>query len=635
MSREDFGDPFGRDFGGSRDFDDLREQMARKRDEFFNDRGDHGFFSTLPRSSFAGFPSATGSSPSAANPASHHLSGGRHSVAAPGGRPTASFQTRGKEDDSFANKDSIPINVIHEKSNEGHSPAGKHRYGQGPHRNTTDLPAGGHRSPGGPGSPRLERAHSEPPGKFNERRKFAVPSYSTIPESEQLSAQGQPASSGAHNKPSTFHTGHLGHPIKTSASAPSVPESQVGGGGHPQPPPRRSPPPPVRPSTMNLPGSNMNSQPSASQNAVPTGSQIRHIPIHVEGRHEPIFNTHIQGQPEHPRVTIPLPGGPAGQGSGVQRIRSRDSTSGEPASPMPPPRHPIDEPTTPQGPPPGPIPMGYVPTVPSAPSVQAEPTTPQGPPPGPIPMGFLPSNTTQPDGRASPNPAQPSPSPELVHKSSRGGAHNTAHNVSSQKPGGPPVQPEIAPNVKIEQKPNLSANINVNGKNMNNSDEPPPPPVRKSVSKSPSPPKTTASDQQPATEQKQDGKAAEFRIPIRLEGGAAPQGGSRESSRPSSQELPQQTAPAAANTAAPDENEDPIMTKIRKLHSDADDLEPRIKACTDPGSKEKLWLDEQLTTIFLKYDALYVPDGKPEVLKIKKKELLQRLKTLEKILGSL
>ena len=80
-----------------------------------------------PRSSFAGFPSAAGSSPSAANPASHHLSGGRHSVAAPGARPTAGFQTRGKEDDIFANKDSIPINVIHERSHEGHSPAGKHR----------------------------------------------------------------------------------------------------------------------------------------------------------------------------------------------------------------------------------------------------------------------------------------------------------------------------------------------------------------------------------------------------------------------------------------------------------------------------------------------------------------------------
>ena len=114
---------------------------------------------------------------------------------------------------------------------------------------------------------------------------------------------------------------------------------------------------------------------------------------------------------------------------------------------------------------------------------------------------------TEPDGRASPNPVQPSPSPELVHKSSRGGA-------SSQKPGGPPVQPEIAPNVKIEQKPNLSANINVNGNNVNNSNEPPPPPVRKSVSKSPSPPKTTAADQQPATEQKQDGKAAEYRYSV-------------------------------------------------------------------------------------------------------------------------
>jgi hypothetical protein len=52
MSREEF-DPFGREFsgsrefGGSRDFDDLREQMARKRDEFFNDRGEQGFFSSL------------------------------------------------------------------------------------------------------------------------------------------------------------------------------------------------------------------------------------------------------------------------------------------------------------------------------------------------------------------------------------------------------------------------------------------------------------------------------------------------------------------------------------------------------------------------------------------------------------
>ena len=49
MSRDDF-DPFGREFGagaaGTRDFDDLREQMARKRDEFFNDR-DHGFFSMV------------------------------------------------------------------------------------------------------------------------------------------------------------------------------------------------------------------------------------------------------------------------------------------------------------------------------------------------------------------------------------------------------------------------------------------------------------------------------------------------------------------------------------------------------------------------------------------------------------
>jgi hypothetical protein len=58
--------------------------------------------------------------------------------------------------------------------------------------------------------------------------------------------------------------------------------------------------------------------------------------------------------------------------------------------------------------------------------------------------------------------------------------------------------------------------------------------------------------------------------------------------------------------------------------------EPRINALKTLG-KERDWLDEQLTTIFLKYDAITVPEGKPHVLKTKK-ELLQRLKQLEKTL---
>ena len=86
------------------------------------------------------------------------------------------------------------------------------------------------------------------------------------------------------------------------------------------------------------------------------------------------------------------------------------------------------------------------------------------------------------------------------------------NNVSSQKNGGGGhTLPEITPKVKIEQKPSeLSANVNVNGNNVSNSNDPPPPPVRKAVSKSPSPPKTTAADQQPAG----DGKAAEYRYVI-------------------------------------------------------------------------------------------------------------------------
>ena len=73
---------------------------------------------------------------------------------------------------------------------------------------------------------------------------------------------------------SIYDLGNLGvNPIKTSASAPSVPESQ-----QPVPPPRRSPPPQaIRPSTMNLGGSpnnKMNSQQQQQQQGVPTGSQV-------------------------------------------------------------------------------------------------------------------------------------------------------------------------------------------------------------------------------------------------------------------------------------------------------------------------------------------------------------------------
>ena len=56
-------------------------------------------------------------------------------------------------------------------------------------------------------------------------------------------------------------------------------------------------------------------------------------------------------------------------------------------------------------------------------------------------------------------------------------------------------------------------------------------------------------------------------------------------------------------------------------------------SCKGEG-KEKLILDELLTKVFIEYDMLSVPEGKPDILKAKK-ELLQRLKVLEKTLGSI
>merc|ERR1712223_1591650 len=103
-----------------------------------------------------------------------------------------------------------------------------------------------------------------------------------------------------------------------------------------------------------------------------SSNNVRHIPIFVEGRPEPIFNTNLKGaQPEQQQQqptaatdsSLPKPSDYYPQG--VQKLKSRDSTL-TPDSPQLEPFKsgrqvvPLDEPTTPQGPPPGPIPMGYI-----------------------------------------------------------------------------------------------------------------------------------------------------------------------------------------------------------------------------------------------------------------------------------
>ena len=171
----------------------------------------------------------------------------------------------GSSSESGGSEDAVPITVTH--------------LGPGQARPRPD--------PGqGQASPRLERASSEPPNKFKQRLNLSNPLYSTIPEnSEQAGPAARPAPARPEPRPTT--TG-----LKQSSSAPSVP----GGAPSPEPPPRQ-------------PG-------------------VRHIPIFVEGRQEPL----LAGDPGRAG-----PGRSAEQGStkefpkpsdyyppGVQRIKSRE-----------------------------------------------------------------------------------------------------------------------------------------------------------------------------------------------------------------------------------------------------------------------------------------------------------------------
>lgn len=143
--------------------------------------------------------------------------------------------------------ESIPIRVIHEK----------HKYAPGPHSRTTDLPtatsaAASQRGPpeAGTGSPRVTRAHSEPPKAFNQRLlKTKIPLGNVSEQNE-------------HN------------PVSTSASEPSVPHSQseqtsssVSGGGA---------------------TSSGSPAPKPAATSGPAEPTVRHIPIRIEGREEPI-----------------------------------------------------------------------------------------------------------------------------------------------------------------------------------------------------------------------------------------------------------------------------------------------------------------------------------------------------------
>lgn len=478
------------------------------------------FFYFQPRSSFSGFPGG----------------GLRFSEV---GRPPAQ---RPVEDDlpevrgsSSRCTDSIPINVIHEKS----ADPSKHRY-TAAGRNTTEIPTQHAQTEH---SPRLERAHSEPPNKFNQRLNLNRPVYSTIPENGEGLNQSQANLGSSPRQNST---------IKTSASAPSVPESR---GAQPVPPPRKSPPRP-----------NMNSAPSnpGPRTAVPTGTNVRHIPIFVEGRAEPIFNSNLSSNPTNNATEMSFPKPSDYYPAGVQRIRSRDESDSPDLFQGR--RVPVDEPTTPQGPPPGPIPMGYLPSVHPEPPV--EPTTPQGPPPGPIPMGYLPTNQSE----------------------------NPPAEVQSTQPC------DSTPNQNSEESSHPTP-------------VPPPPPIRNKVAPS-SDHQECLPESQPSSKPQEP--VANF-IPIKVEQGrpTSPKPSSRPSSansRPSSQELPKDEPKTT-------EPRDPKISKLETINLDVENLRVRISNYSGSRkNKEYLYLDDMLTKLLISLDGIDA-DGRNDIKQMRKESV--------------
>eukprot|EP00090_Calanus_glacialis_P000670 TRINITY_DN10444_c0_g1_i1.p1 TRINITY_DN10444_c0_g1~~TRINITY_DN10444_c0_g1_i1.p1 ORF type:complete len:668 (-),score=164.87 TRINITY_DN10444_c0_g1_i1:987-2990(-) len=595
-------------------FESMREQMEKERENFFkgvnprdwpneNNTARGGLFNRPPRTSFGGFPSGPGMrAPRYVNDFPEELDGfglvpgSGHSL--PRHRKSSSGSGQNVEDDvsdhssncsgnsnhSGETEAGVPINVVHEKT------LPKHKYGQAV-RNTTELPA----KATGNESPRLERAHSEPPNKFKQRLNLANPLYSTIPENSE--------SSGQTNRPMP----HLDsrNPIKTSASAPSVPSSShQTQESHPVPPPRRSPP------------RNNMSNPIPPAQPTNSAANVRHIPIFVEGRPEPIFNTTVNvgqqdpGQQAAQDLSFPKPS--EFYPPGVQRIKSRDDTM-TPETPNFQNEGPFtlnrgqkqiiptQEPTTPIGPPPGPIPMGYMP----APAEQVkEPTTPLGPPPGPIPMGYLPSQMKEDEASPVPPPSTNGPSaPE------------------SQPP--PPPQRNRTPPQQIPLK-EQNGQTDPQEKKCENIPKPEAP--RKTSAE-----KATAGDATLRKPSNTENKAAKEPvvnfIPIKVEHSRPESPMPKANSRAPSQEpqlRPGKSPTPARNTPQPEQQQapkDPKIAKLDKIKEEVDILMEKIENFKGKKKdKEYLYLDEMLTRHLIALDGIE-PEGQSEIRQMRKESI--------------
>jgi len=225
-------------------FQDMRDKMNRDREAFFGTDSPQPFFGREspffrhPGSGFEDFPGpqrTNSASPSANLMGFPDKMESSRKSSAPSAAPSS---------DSNSNQaESVPIRVFHEK----------HKYAPGGHSRTADLP--GSAGPAGAsqrgppeqhGSPRVTRAFSEPPKNFSARiLKTKIPLGNVSEQSE--------------------------HNLSTSASEPSVPHSES----------------PSRGTSVSGNEAAPTSGPQKSRENT-TEPTVRHIPIMVEGREEPL-----------------------------------------------------------------------------------------------------------------------------------------------------------------------------------------------------------------------------------------------------------------------------------------------------------------------------------------------------------
>jgi len=543
-------------------FENMREQMEKDKEDFFN-RGSNdwptetgtmrGNLFNRPRTSLGGFSGGPGAATAGVR------GGPRYSQEFPseeldGGWPGQGARHQVEEDGSDHSSSSggggvhgevegVPIRVIHSRGGGGAGPQ-KQKYSTT--RNTTELPAktvGANSSP----SPRLERASSEPPSKFSQRLNLAKPSsvYSTIPEG----GESQPGRAPLLQDPRSSEPTRPGS-IKPSASAPHVPPS-THEPQHPVPPPRRTPPRP----------NNMSQNPGLPTNS---NNNVRHIPIFVEGRPEPIFNTKVQPQqgPEPgPNADLSFHKPSDYYPAGVQRVKGKDGhlTPETPQTPNTDPCRRVaettGEPTTPLGPPPGPIAMGYIP----APVAVVEPTTPLGPPPGPIAMGYLPT---------------------------------TAQDESDKIP------------TSTQQKNKVTIQL------------PLPDPPTTTTRSTESPPKAVA----PTQERKASKEPVINVVPIKVEQPRSRASSQEPALRPGSSPTPARTTPQP--TESPAQPKDPKLVKLDKIKSEVEVLMEQIANFKGKNKKDKeyLYLDEMLTRHLIALDGIE-PEGQPEIRQMRKESI--------------